>query len=762
MRPYKEQNLYFAVVSFGFASMATQILLLRELMVVFYGNELSIGIMLSAWLFWAAAGSFAMNNISQYLENKLRLQGLRLSIFHLLLLSVSIITPFLIYLIRNIKNILGISTGEIIGLFPMALASFALLAPICLVFGSLFAASCRLISAECGEIPKETGKIYLLEAAGAAAGGLAFTFLFVYLFNPLQTALLCGALNVCAVLLLADRKQAPIRWWFTFLFMACLIFLSFHGASSIDLRMRQVQWKNYELIAVKDSGYGNIVLARLGSQLNLFENGLLVASTDDPLTAEEGVHYALLEHPDPKRVLLIGGALTGALDETLKHPVDTIDCVELDPDLIKVGRDNYPQGSLKAFADPRVTFHYADGRLFVKRLAGKKFAKYDAVILALPNPFTAQINRFYSLEFYREVKAVIGKKGVFSFRVASSENYISPAHAQFLGSLYRTLKSEFADVKVLPGDNNFFLASNSKEILTYDYGLLLKRSRARNLGLKYVNEYYLPSRFDRERIKYLEETIKSAGTAKINRDFRPIGYFYDMVLWSAQSRFGLGEGLENLDKLNAKTIAAALAIIFAVLFALQAKLNRFKYPVVALSIGVAGLSGMLLQIAIILAFQVIYGYVYQEVGLIFASFMLGLIAGSLSAIKILEKGVNLSKIYNSAQLSLSIYSVILPAIFLFLGKAHILFTGLPAVIGFIGGLQFPLANGMRLRRKEYAGKTAGFLYAIDLLGACAGALLTSAILIPVIGINAACYLTGFVNFLVYLLLIVPAGAAGRD
>ena len=371
--------------------MAAQILLLRELMAAFYGNELSVGIMLSAWLLWAAIGSFALNNISQYLENKLRLPDFPLSIFHLLLISVSIITPLSIYFIRNIKNILGTTTGEIIGLFPMALSSFVLLAPISLVFGSLFAVSCRLVSAEYKEASKEIGKIYLLEAAGAAAGGLAFNFLLVYLFNPLQIALLCGALNICAVLLLADRRHAPFKWWLTFSFMAFMILLSFRGADSIDLRMRQAQWKNFKLIAVKDSNYGNITLAKLESQLNLFENGLLVAATDDPLTAEESVHYALLEHPNPGKVLLIGGSLTGALDEVLKHPVRTVDCVELDPAMIKIGKDNYPQDLLKAFADRRVNIHYADGRLFVKRLAGKKFAKYDVVILILPNPFTRPV-----------------------------------------------------------------------------------------------------------------------------------------------------------------------------------------------------------------------------------------------------------------------------------------------------------------------------------------------------------------------------------
>jgi spermidine synthase len=45
------------LVLIGFTAAIAQIVLLRELMVVFYGNEISIGLMLGSWLFWTAAGS---------------------------------------------------------------------------------------------------------------------------------------------------------------------------------------------------------------------------------------------------------------------------------------------------------------------------------------------------------------------------------------------------------------------------------------------------------------------------------------------------------------------------------------------------------------------------------------------------------------------------------------------------------------------------------------------------------------------------------
>ncbi len=79
---------------------------------------------------------------------------------------------------------------------------------------------------------------------------------------------------------------------------------------------------------------------------------------------------------------------------------------------------------------------------------------------------------------------------------------------------------------------------------------------------------------------------------------------------------------------------------------------------------------------------------------------------------------------------------------------------LPGLAGFAGGLQFPLATKICMGRKASGARVAGFLYGVDLFGACAGALFTSAVIIPVLGINSACYLTGLLNILVLVLLIL--------
>lgn len=765
MGSYKGQNLYLAVMSFGFASMAAQILLLRELMVVFYGNELSAGIMLAGWLLWVSIGSLIPNKLLDRVERKTKLKDTAASLFHILLISICFVVPFTIYLIRNSRGILNISAGEMIGILPMTALSFILLAPACLVFGSLFALSCRLAMKDSPGPHEEAGRIYLWEALGAVAGGLFFNFVFVRLFTPVQTALLCGSVTIASVLAIADKGRSKARWLATLLIMTIVLLFAFFGAERLDFLLRKAQWGQLTLVSSTDSRYGNIALTKLDSQFNLFENGLLVASTNDPLTAESSVHYALLEHPEPKNVLLIGGSLAGSLDEALRHPVEKVDCIELDPEMINTAKMYYPKEALKALNDSRVKLHLIDARLFVKDRPRHGNVKYDVIILTLPDPFTAQINRFYSLEFFEEAGLILDKNGVFSFCLSSSENYISPLQGKFLASIYRTLKEEFTDVKIIPGDAAVFLASPSGGVLTYDHGLLISRYDERGLDLKYVNKYYLPDRFSPERIEYLRGMVEKPARADINRDFRPIGYFYDMVLWSSQYSPAVREFLAKQGDLCGKTAVLAILITFIILLALQLSAPGLKDLGVILSVGAAGFSGMLFQIAAILAFQVIYGYVYDNIGIIFASFMAGIVFGSALAVKILKTTEDPIKVYRISQFLLAAYSFLLPSIFFLIAlfcrgggfasaAGKVIFSVLPGLAGLAAGLQFPLATKICMGRKASGARVAGFLYGVDLFGACAGALFTSAVIIPVLGIDSACYLTGLLNTFVLALLIL--------
>jgi len=219
-------------------------------------------------------------------------------------------------------------------------------------------------------------------------------------------------------------------------------------------------------------------------QWSLYHSGVLSFSYPDPPVAEGQVHLAMLEHPGPRRVLLLGGALGGAVREVLKHPsVERVWCVELDPVVVRLVEENFPPDALSALRDRRVELVVSDGRAFLKRTD----ERFDVVLCSEGPPQTAQNNRFYTAEFFREVAEVLEPGGVFSFRVAAGHNYIPAEVGRLLASLKRTLVTAFAEVMVFPGATCTFLASRRPGSLTYDLMLLSQRMAERGVETSYVD-----------------------------------------------------------------------------------------------------------------------------------------------------------------------------------------------------------------------------------------------------------------------------------
>lgn len=155
---------------------------------------------------------------------------------------------------------------------------------------------------------------------------------------------------------------------------------------------------------------------------------------------ESMVHPALLSHPDPRSVLVIGGGDGGVLREVLRHrTVERIDFAELDEEVVAFTRKHLPLVHEGAFDDPRVHARFGDGRLFVESCPP---GAYDAVVMDMTDPFGP--SRFlYTAEFCESVRrAMRGEAAVFAMH---GESPVSrPAAFACIG---RTLLSAFPVVR---------------------------------------------------------------------------------------------------------------------------------------------------------------------------------------------------------------------------------------------------------------------------------------------------------------------------
>jgi predicted membrane-bound spermidine synthase len=85
--------------------------------------------------------------------------------------------------------------------------------------------------------------------------------------------------------------------------------------------------------------------------------------------------------------------------------------------------------------------------------------------------------------------------------------------------------------------------------------------------------------------------------------------------------------------------------------------------------------------------------------------------------------------------------------------AQLVFPAVAAACGMLGGYQFPIATEIYLHDSS-SGASLGALYAVDLLGGCAGALLLSTYFVPVFGFWNTAWLSAAVN-------LAPALLAAR-
>lgn len=755
------KRLFFTIMTIGLTSMAGQIVLMRELLVVFYGNELSLGITLGSWLFWVGIGSWFIGRFS-VAHIRWKKEALALG-----LVFLAIILPLGVFGSRSLPLTLHYLPGEIIGILPMIRGSVLLLSLICLSLGFLFVLGCgvyegsfqaRSSARVSSEKASSIGYVYIIEAAGATFGGLVTSLFLIQRFTPIQIMFLLGCLNfTCAFLILKGRNLYRIV--VSFLLVIFLLVLLTGKTESLRSWSLGFQWRGYKLLAVRDSVYGNIAVTKKGPLYSVFTNGVYSFTVPDRFTSERNAHFPLLEHPRPDSVLMIGGGSSGQLREVLKHPVKRVDYVELDPLLIEMAKKYLPVN--KSFKDPRVSIiSNMDGRLYIKRAK----TKYDVVVINLPGPYTAQLNRFYTKEFYEQLEMILKEGGLICFSMTSNPNYISDEQNQLYVTLKNTLESVFPEVIITPGETNYFLASKKKGILTLDWQVLMERLKERKIQADYMREYYLFSELSKERINFFRQRLSQVRDSTVNTDLRPVAYFYDLVLWNTYFRVGL----KNFFKLvTSKRIYLFVGILYTILllpiFIKRIK-RRFPNWGVLTCVGTTGFAEITFQIITLISFQVIYGYVYYKLGLILSSYMLGLIIGGFWISKLIEQKKADRRLFIKTQFAITIYPLLLPLVlWLFLvsqGKtgfwlgSNLVFPVLPIIPGLIGGFQFPLANKLYLEEKVVdLSKSAGVTYGLDLLGSCAGAVMVSVFMLPIIGIVGTCFLVAGLNLVGLRLLL---------
>lgn len=698
------------LLSLGATALITQLILLREYLAIFHGNELVIGVILASWLLLTGTGALIGRNLTSGKLNR----NPRPVIFYMLgLLPAITVTG-----IRFFKNI-AFPLGSLSGIPGILLYSSAGMALFCLLAGFLFTRLSAGISSKYGI--NLVNHAYALESAGSIAAGILFSFLLVYFLNTYQILLLVFLLNLLTAFVSSPEGKRPgwlIFWGLSLLSLAMLVFWY-----DIDLKSRAFLYRNQEIVYTRDTPYGNLVVGRAMGQYTLYENTTPLAVSEDIASLEEHVHYAMIQHPGPEKVLVFSGNLSGLMQEISKYRVTKVDFIELNPWISRITPRYIPGPPY-----PWLNIINRDGR----RYLGETQEKYDVVLMNLPAPSSAMINRFYTEEFFRQVKAHLNPGGILSVPLQGAENYAGGEAAAVYGIIYRTLACHFQNILIIPGFETYFLASDTP--LDPD---IPARIDARGVENVYVNRYYLDPQTIYERSARIAELIPASG--KINRDFRPLAFLQQIRYWLSYFRSNLWVSLG--------------------LFLLLILLLGFRAGPLGTGLFVAGFTGMGIELVVLLAIQVIFGYIYQYTAVVLTVFMCGLAIGAGSLRRILPSRDHRTFMRLQIMLAGSVFLMfwlltLLENYSLPRALLHPLFLSLTFLVSFLTGLLFGLAA--LLQRKGIA-RTAGGLYSADLAGSAAGALLVVILMIPLAGLSGTLLILLLLNLLAFLNSLLRTG-----
>jgi spermidine synthase len=137
---------------------------------------------------------------------------------------------------------------------------------------------------------------------------------------------------------------------------------------------------------------------------------VMVTEKDEWMYHEMLVHVPMFVHPDPKRVLIVGGGDGGSLREVLRHPgVDEAVLVEIDGHVVETAKKYLPFTS-SAMSDPRATIIIEEGGAFIKANP----SSFDVIIIDSTDPTKGAGGLLFTGEFYASCKRALKPGGVVS------------------------------------------------------------------------------------------------------------------------------------------------------------------------------------------------------------------------------------------------------------------------------------------------------------------------------------------------------------
>jgi len=201
-----------------------------------------------------------------------------------------------------------------------------------------------------------------------------------------------------------------------------------HGITSI-LAHKKTPYQ--EMYIVESGAYGKALVL----------DGKWQSCTGDEFLYHEAlVHPAMVNHPNPENVLILGGGEGATTREVFRwHCVKQATMVDIDGDVVEACKQYLPEMHQGSFDDPRLDLVIGDAF----EVIDNSEAKWDVIISDLSDPIEEGPSfQLFTQEYFARLKNILRENGI----VVIQAGPIAPANLHIHGRLVNTLKTVFSNV----------------------------------------------------------------------------------------------------------------------------------------------------------------------------------------------------------------------------------------------------------------------------------------------------------------------------
>jgi predicted membrane-bound spermidine synthase/Na+-translocating ferredoxin:NAD+ oxidoreductase RnfG subunit len=746
------------ILSYGLFSIAAQTLLFREFITTFEGNDISVGTFFSSWFLWVGLGALIVYRAKTFADRLLdNIEFLFLAYLPAFILQVIVII--------QAREIAGVESYGLWSIRDILLVSVIVNAPVSVITGMLFPVVCRWVEKNTkrggGEL--SISNVYILEAAGSFIGGIGITIL-LGIGVSLAEAFFIIAFILSGSVFIVQLISSLTRGWtmgrkswakitapaFSFLVCFAICFCFIVGADkNLMNHVRVLKWTK---LLPKEALSGSFQTAQAeylygvyNGQWVAVREGSVAEALPDKSAAGRIAAIGLCQKPDAENVLVVGSGLALCQGLLQLPQIENVTWAHCDSEYIqKVNKFIPPEHAIN---DRRL--HPLAGD--IRSLLAEKQQLFDIVFLNLPEATSSVLNRYYTLEFYRQVKECLSPAGVLAVRIAGGENIMGTELINLGASTKLTLKKVFSHLVLKPGEDTWFIASDS-EGLTSEPGTLRDRFATIGGSEKIFTPEALFSVYLPDRAKAAMENYSHADLPQrllINRDSRPLAHLYSLLLTAKQS----GAPITMFIKYLTLTGLVAFVIPLFVLISLrlvyvssamngglknEGRESSFDSSFLVFSTGWVGIG---VTIVLMYLYQTRFGSLYLHIGIISSLFMVGLTIGALIISRILLRS---QRHEWPLFVVMFVHVLILITIAFYYAEStqggRLIFAAAFVICGLCTGCYFPIAAHQLAGIGLETGRAGGKLEMADHIGASAGGFATSLLLVPVLGAKVTLFL----------------------